>query len=40
MKQFNEVLAGVAGVVRSFAVADGDAVDADAVLVVIDTGSV
>ncbi|WP_213778098.1 acetyl-CoA carboxylase [Caballeronia sp. dw_276] len=39
MKQFNDVLAGVAGVVRSFAVADGDAVDADAVLVVIDTGS-
>jgi acetyl-CoA carboxylase biotin carboxyl carrier protein len=39
MKQFNDVPAGVAGVVRSFAVADGDAVDSDAVLVVIDTGN-
>jgi biotin carboxyl carrier protein len=39
MKQFNEVLAGVAGVVRSFVVADGDAVDADIPLLLIDTGN-
>jgi acetyl-CoA carboxylase biotin carboxyl carrier protein len=39
MKQFNEVPAGVAGVLRAFCVTDGDAVDADIPLALIDTGS-
>jgi acetyl-CoA carboxylase biotin carboxyl carrier protein len=35
MKQFNEIYAGAAGTLTSFAVADGDAVDSDAVLAII-----
>jgi biotin carboxyl carrier protein len=38
MKQFNDVSAGVAGVLRAFSVNDGDAVDADATLAFIATG--
>jgi len=38
MKQFNDVSAGVAGVLRAFCVNDGDAVDADATLAFIATG--
>jgi acetyl-CoA carboxylase biotin carboxyl carrier protein len=37
MKQFNEVLAGVDGTLVSFAVADAEAVDSDAVLAVVST---
>lgn len=35
MKQFNEVCAGVSGVLREFLVADGDAVDVDMVLAIV-----
>jgi biotin carboxyl carrier protein len=38
MKQFNDVTAGVAGVLRAFSVTDGDAVDADLTLALIATG--
>jgi acetyl-CoA carboxylase biotin carboxyl carrier protein len=37
MKQFNEVYAGAEGTVTSFVVADGEAVDSDAVLAIIST---
>jgi acetyl-CoA carboxylase biotin carboxyl carrier protein len=37
MKQFNEVLAGVDGTLVSFAVADAEAVDSDAVLAIVST---
>jgi acetyl-CoA carboxylase biotin carboxyl carrier protein len=37
MKQFNEVYAGVEGKLVSFAVADAEAVDSDAVLAVVAT---
>jgi acetyl-CoA carboxylase biotin carboxyl carrier protein len=40
MKQMNEVEAGVAGVITRFLVNDSDAVDADMLLAVIDTGTV
>jgi acetyl-CoA carboxylase biotin carboxyl carrier protein len=37
MKQFNEVVAGVEGILTSFAVADAEAVDSDTVLAIIST---
>jgi acetyl-CoA carboxylase biotin carboxyl carrier protein len=37
MKQFNEVYAGVEGTLVSFAVADAEAVDSDAVLAIVST---
>jgi acetyl-CoA carboxylase biotin carboxyl carrier protein len=37
MKQFNEVFAGVDGILASFMIADAEAVDSEAVLAIIAT---
>jgi len=37
MKQFNEVVAGVDGMLTSFAIADAEAVDSDTVLAIVST---
>ena len=38
MKQFNEVSAGASGTLRKFLVTDGDAVETDMALAIIDDG--